>query len=108
MYVDGNRNGVRTRDIERQVDRPIGPAERLGSRFPGVSIGVMPGIEIDADPVQIGATNVMTFTPLGTATSGTVYVRGRGAVQYAVRVLGATGRTRVLRYDPDTRTWLDR
>ena len=33
----------------------------------------------------------------GTATSGTLYVRGR-RVQYAVRVLGVTGRTRMLQY----------
>jgi type II secretory pathway pseudopilin PulG len=108
VYVDGNRNGVRTRDIERQVDRPLGRSERLGDNFPGVTIGVLPDIGISSDPVQIGASSLMTFTPLGTATSGTVYIRGRGPVQYAVRVLGVTGRTRVLRYEAETGVWLDR
>ena len=108
VYVDGNRNGVRTRDIEREVDRPLGRSERLGDSFPGVTLGVLPEIGMDGDPVQLGASRSMTFTPLGTATSGTVYVRGRGQIQYAVRVLGATGRTRLLRYEPGTRAWLDR
>ena len=108
VYVDGNRNGVRTRDIERQVDRPIGRSERLGDSFPGVTIGVLPDIGVASDPVQIGASGLMTFTPSGTGTSGTVYVRGRGPVQYAVRVLGTTGRTRVLRYEAGTGAWLDR
>ena len=108
VYVVGNRNGVRTRDIERQVDRPLGRSERLRDNFPGVTIGLLPDIGIARDPVQIGASSLMTFTPSGTATSGTVYIRGRGPVQYAVRVLGVTGRTRVLRYEAETGVWLDR
>jgi hypothetical protein len=70
VYVDGNRNGVLTRDIERQVDRPLGRSERLGDSFPGVTIGVLPGVGIASDPVHIGASRLMSFTPLGTATSG--------------------------------------
>jgi hypothetical protein len=69
---------------------------------------VLPGIGVASDPVQIGASGLMTFTPMGTGTSGTVYVRGRGSVQYAVRVFGVTGRTRVLRYEAGTGAWLDR
>ena len=49
----------------------------------------------------------MSFTPLGTASSGTLYLRGRDGSEYAVRVLGATGRTRVLRYEAITRTWVE-
>jgi hypothetical protein len=49
----------------------------------------------------------VSFTPDGTASSGTVYVRGRGGAQYAVRVLGATARTRVLRYDVERREFVD-
>ena len=57
------------------------------------------------DPVRIGSSSLMSFTPLGTATPGTIYLRGRDGSQYAVRVLGATGRTRVLRDAPGTREW---
>ena len=108
VYVDGNRNGVRARDIERQVDRPLGRSERLGDNFPGVTFGLLPDIGVTGDPVQIGASSLMTFTSSGTATSGTVYIRGRGPFQYAVRVLGVTGRTRVLQYELETGRWLDR
>jgi hypothetical protein len=34
-------------------------------------------------------------------------VHGRGRAQYAVRVLGATGRVRILRYDHTRRTWVE-
>ena len=49
----------------------------------------------------------MSFTPIGTATSRTLYLRGRDGSQYSVRVLGATGRTRVLRYVPATHQWIE-
>jgi hypothetical protein len=47
----------------------------------------------------------MTFTPEGSSSSGTVYVMGRGGEQFAVRVAGATGRTRVLSFNPAERQW---
>jgi hypothetical protein len=50
---------------------------------------------------------LMSFTPTGTSSSRTLYVRGRDGSQYAVRVLGATGRTRVLRYVSATRAWIE-
>jgi hypothetical protein len=47
----------------------------------------------------------IAFTPLGTATPGNVYVRGREGV-LAVRITGATGRTRLLCDVPRTRKWV--
>ncbi len=106
IFQDGNRNGVLTRDIAQQLDRPVEPPTRLAEQFPGVAIGLAPGTP-GSDPVQIGATNLLSFTPSGTATSGTIYVRGRDGTQWAVRILGATARTRVLRYDVATGAWVD-
>jgi glutamate synthase domain-containing protein 3 len=60
-----------------------------------------------SDPVKLGASNLLSFTPLGTSTSGSVFVRGRDGSQFAVRVLGATGRARVLRYVPHSGEWTD-
>jgi hypothetical protein len=34
-----------------------------------------------------------------------VYIRGRSKVQYVIRILGDTGRTRVLKFDPHARQW---
>ena len=116
MYVDGNANGVRTMDIEAGVDAAIGRVELLRDRFEGVAFGIGPGIpEIDADEgprgepdgVRVGASRILTLGPDGTSSSGTLYLRGRRG-QYAVRVLGATGRTRVLRFETGTRRWSPR
>jgi hypothetical protein len=41
----------------------------------------------------------------GTATAGTLHLHGQ-QLQYAVRVFGVTGGTRVLPYDAKTRKWI--
>jgi len=105
VFLDGNGNGVRTADTQSGVDSPIEPATSLFEQFPGVDIGLTPNSP-GTDPVQLGQTNLLTFTPPGTATAGTIYIRDREGTQWAVRVLGSTGRTRVLRYDPRTKGWL--
>jgi Tfp pilus assembly protein FimT len=105
VFQDGNGNGIRTADIQSGVDRPSQPSTSLLEQFPGVDIGLSPQSPATS-AVQLGQTNLLTFTPLGTATSGTIYVRDQRGTQWAVRVLGATGRIRVLRYDPRTGNWL--
>jgi Tfp pilus assembly protein FimT len=102
---DGNRNGVRTRDIDMQIDTPLEAPVLLSDLFPGVEIGLAsqtPG----SDPVQLGASDILSFTPRGTASSGSIYIRGRDGSQWAVRVLGATGRVRVLRFVPMSGEWV--
>ena len=103
MFVDGNGNGVRTADIAGGVDRPLDQAVTLSDLFSGVMIAAAD----KADPIQIGSANLMSFTPLGTATPGTIFVRGREGLQLQLRVVGATGRTRLLRYDEASGDWVD-
>jgi prepilin-type N-terminal cleavage/methylation domain-containing protein len=105
MFMDGNRNGVRARDIAARVDRPLDAPARLSDLFPGVAIAVSG--EAGSDPLRIGSSNLFSFTPLGTATSGSIYVRGRDGSQFAIRILGATGRVRVQRYVFGTGAWTD-
>jgi type II secretory pathway pseudopilin PulG len=102
-FVDGNRNGVRTSEIGSGVDRPLDPLVQLSDLFPGVVIGL--AADSSGDPVRTGSSSLLSFTPAGTATSGTIYIRGRDGSRFAVRVLGATGRTRVLRYVIRTSEW---
>jgi prepilin-type N-terminal cleavage/methylation domain-containing protein len=106
MYQDGNHNGVRTRDIEVNIDRQIEQPVRLSELFPGADFGLTVDQQ-NADPIQLGGPDLLTFTPAGTSTSGSLYLKGRDGSQYAVRVLGATGRTRLQRYDERKRKWSD-
>jgi type II secretory pathway pseudopilin PulG len=114
-YVDGNRNGVRTADIAQGVDLPITANERLDFHFSGVEFGIQPGVTgIDpgpfntSDPIQIGSSTLLSFGPTGSSTSGTLFIRGLRGTQFAVRVLGATGRTRIFEFNVGARTWLVR
>ena len=105
VFQDGNGDGIRSSDIEAGIDPLIEPTASVFQQFPGVDIGLAPGAPAP-DPVQLGRINILTFTPVGTSTSGTIYIRDRDGSQWAVRVLGATGRVRVLRYESRTRAWL--
>jgi hypothetical protein len=114
-YRDGNGNGVRSREIDAGIDLPISIRERLGDHFQGIRFGVARGLTAIVasetlaegdDPVQIGRSNLLSFNPDGSATSGTLYVRSERG-QRAVRVLGATGRTRHLTYWFPERRWIE-
>ena len=113
-FADGNGNGVRTAEIAAGIDLPVGGRRRLGDDFPRVHFGLPVGSpDVDgvrnssSDGVRIGTPRILTLSPDGTATSGTLYIQGQRA-QYAVRVLGATGRTRVLKFDAGARAWITR
>jgi type II secretory pathway pseudopilin PulG len=112
-YIDGNGNGVLTREIQSGVDPAVGLPEQLSQQFSGVDFGALPGLPpIDpggtapgSDPIRLGSANSASFSPLGSATAGTVYILGRGGAQYAVRIFGETGKTRLLKFDRRTRRW---
>lgn len=114
-YVDGNSNGIRSAEITAGIDPLRTPRQHLRAAFSGVTFGLPAGVpDVDGvrissaeDGVRIGASRILTLGPDGTATSGTLYLRGRHA-QYAVRIFGATGRTRVLRFVPATGQWISR
>jgi len=113
VYVDGNRNGVLAADIDQGVDWRMGPVERLPDNFGSVDFGTMPGLPaIDSggtppgsDPIRLGSSWSATFAPLGTSSSGTVYIRGRGNQQFAIRIYGATGKTRILKFNEQSGQW---
>jgi type II secretory pathway pseudopilin PulG len=113
VFADGNGNGVLSRDISSGVDRLVAGPETLGDRFSGVDFGTLanlppadPGASPPgSDPIRFGVSDMAVFTPNGTSSSGSVYLLGRNGAQYAVRVLGDTGRTRVLKYHQGTGVW---
>ncbi len=112
--ADGNGNGVRSAEIRDGIDRPLGSPERLMDKFQGVRFALMPessdvdgGNGTGTDGVRLGSAQILTMSADGTSSSGTLYIRGRRS-QYAVRVLGVTGRVRMLQYQAGTGTWINR
>ena len=104
LYRDGNGNGVLSTDIAKGRDvRVAGPFELSGGAA-DVRVGInanIPAIPPDSgqldpsDPIKFGASNMVSFSPLGTATPGTFYLAGEG-LQGAVRVTGGSARVRLL------------
>ena len=114
VVEDGNQNGVLSHDVQDGIDLFIGPSEHLADQFAGVDFGALPAIPgaegstaPGTDPIRLGVADSVTFTPLGTATPGSLYLRGQRA-QYVVRIYGESGRTRILKYSVQTRTWYAR
>jgi Tfp pilus assembly protein FimT len=114
LFADGNGNGVLQRDIDRGIDQPLTAPEWLDDQARDISLRVNQPITDVAgstaitpgeDPLRIGNTALLTFSPLGSATSGTLYVAAHRGPQLAIRVFGATGRVRVLMFDAQTRQW---
>lgn len=114
---DGNGNGLKVAEISRGVDpRRSGP-HRLEHDGAGATLGFPPGGPFPKlppqsgwitgldDPVKMGSSDLVAFTPLGTASSGTLYVTDRKAGLYAVVLYGRSARVRVWRYDPQSRRW---
>lgn len=107
---DGNGTGIRRAEIASGTDPCTGDPFELETMFPGVTIAVDPAVggpDGDAgssDPVRFGSSDIASFSPEGTATAGSLYLRS-GGEQFVVRIGNITGRTRLLRYDRGTGAW---
>jgi len=113
LVADGNRNGLRTAELLSGIDRMLGDPELLGGHFGGVSLGLWDGVP-DADGLPAGGTDGVRFgvsklvalNADGSCSSGTLYIRGPARSQYAIRLLGATGRIRLLKFDAARGLWV--
>jgi prepilin-type N-terminal cleavage/methylation domain-containing protein len=101
-YSDGNGNGVLAADIKTGIDYRISGPLPLSGGAPGVRVAILPGLRgpdgerLDpADPIKFGRSNMLSFSPLGTASPGTFYLAGEG-VQGAVRVTPGSSRVRMI------------
>jgi prepilin-type N-terminal cleavage/methylation domain-containing protein len=103
VYQDGDDDGVRSVDIISGRDRLVSGPFPLSGGAPGVHVGINPGIpalppergELSGDPVRFGSSDILSFSPFGTATPGTFYLAG-DAGQAAVRVTGGSARVRLM------------
>lgn len=117
LYQDGDGDGVLNVDIASGTDPAIGSERRLGNLGPRVGFGfppppapVDPGdpyrrlTRLD-DPIRFNSSDIASFSNLGAATPGTLYVTDRQHELAAVRVFNRTGRMRILVYDREHERW---
>jgi prepilin-type N-terminal cleavage/methylation domain-containing protein len=116
-YRDGDGDGVRNADINSGVDPQLTPPRllahwrgRLGFGFPP---GRPPRDPADparrlgrlTDPIRFNDSDLASFSALGTSTPGSLYVTDGRRELAVVRLLGLTGKVRVMRWDPDADAW---
>ena len=99
------------------TDRTISGPHRLEDRVAGLYFGFPPAESIPGipprsgaisnldDPVKFGRSNLISFSPLGTASSGTLYVTDRRHALRAVVLFGPAVRVRVWRFDTREVKW---
>jgi type II secretory pathway pseudopilin PulG len=112
-FADGDGDGVKSADIASGRDVALDGPEGLGDTHPGISFGFAPGCPLidgtpaGGNPVRIGTSGLLSYAPGGESTTGTLYIRSRSE-GYALVLLGATGRTRLLRCNStDGQWWAD-
>ncbi|MDP9192838.1 MAG: GspH/FimT family protein [Acidobacteriota bacterium] len=107
FYEDGNENGVRNAEIVNGTDPLLKPyqtilrgvnAGRIG--LPAVAVPNPTGsgvIKPNGSPIRFNQSTICSFTPLGSATSGSVFLTGGTDTVAALIVFGPTARIRLVR-----------
>lgn len=110
-YIDGNHNGVLAADIADGTDLRVAGPFRLDAGQSGVEVGVLPdapapdGGRLGSEPIRFGNSRMVSFSPLGTGTPGTFYLRTRSSMA-GVRVTGGSARVRIMILRG--KRWIDR
>jgi type II secretory pathway pseudopilin PulG len=117
IHLDGGSPGIRSSEVAAGIDPlvagpvPInlpGDPVRLGipTAPPVPSIPPSGGwLPPGGDPVRLGSADILSFSPIGESSSGSIYLTdGRGGVR-AVVVYGRSGRIRRWAWEPGG-TWL--
>jgi prepilin-type N-terminal cleavage/methylation domain-containing protein len=114
IYDDGDNDGIRNDDIRKGIDPIAGRPAPLMPQLHVARIGLLPYVIKDPDgdplppgnpPVAFNNSTICSFSPIGAGTPGSIYVTDDIGDLYCIRVLGASGRVRVLRYDAQKRKW---
>ncbi|HEX7614930.1 MAG TPA: GspH/FimT family pseudopilin [Thermoanaerobaculia bacterium] len=118
VYQDGNGNGVTTADIRTGVDRLVAGPYWLRGKYPGISFSFVPGFDgLDpggapigdlADPLRFGRSDICSFSPLGNASPGSVYLSNKERRQAAVRVTPATAKIQIFTWHGKSLKWIKR
>lgn len=115
---DGNGNGLRTAEVRSGVDPVRSPRRRIQTIVSGTTLGWPPGgpfpeappgtglLSDGDDPVRFGRSDLVSFSPNGRASSGTLYVTDGRSRLYAVVLFGPGARVRVWRWDRGAGRWM--
>lgn len=116
VFGDGDGDGVLNRDIAEGIDPRLQawlPLRRIGG---SVELGFPPGppprdpasgrrLDRLDDPIRFNRSDMVSFSPIGSSTPGSLYLTDGKRQLAAVRVFGRTGKVKVMVYDRETESW---
>jgi len=117
LYRDGDGDGVLSADIASGEDPQVTLRVRFAHLGRQIRFGFPPGraprdpgdprrrLDNLDDPIRFNRSDIASFSPLGTATPGTVYVTDGIRHLAAARVFGRTGKIGRLTYDTTKERW---
>jgi len=115
LASDGDGDGVHRDDIRRGRDTIEGEVLQLSSGRAGP--GILTGIPIPdptgrgrlrgdpGDPIRAGRGDIVTLSPAGTATPGSIYFSDGRSRMRVIRIYGATARIRQMIWRKGWRRW---
>ncbi len=121
LHEDGDGDGLRADDRRRGRDPRLDGPDAFRRRYGALGPGFLPTLEelsspppssrrlsnLD-DPVRFGRGDVVSFSPRGSATPGTLYLTDGDMRQLAVVVHGGSARVRIWEWDSGQGCWLRR
>jgi prepilin-type N-terminal cleavage/methylation domain-containing protein len=118
VHQDGNGNGVTTADVRKGVDRLVAGPYWLRGKYPGISFSFVPGFDdLDPggapigdlrDPLRFGRSDICSFSPLGKASPGSVYLSNGKRRQAAVRITPSNAKIQIFTWHGKSLKWIKR
>lgn len=117
LYRDGDGDGVRNHDIESGNDPQVWAPRRLSYFNRDIRVGIPPGrpprhpgnparrLDRLDDPIKFNRSDLASFSPLGTATPGSIYLCDDYRHLMVVRTYHISGKVTILSYDETAETW---
>lgn len=109
IYEDMDWDGVNRKDIEKGIDKMI--SKKILLNMDNSKIEIPKSVKLDPsnkpitsmDAVKFGKGDILTFSPKGEATPGTLFIsEDRRDICWAIRVAGLDGRIRVFKHQNGT------
>lgn len=117
LYSDGDGDGIRMRDVRSGKDPKFAGPFFLWREYPGIRLGILERDRIARvppaggvlgnrlDPVQFGSSDIISFSPRGRSSSGTLYFTDQSRRMMALVVYGPTVRIRIWTYRDGPGRW---
>lgn len=116
-FQDGNSNGIRKKDIEEGKEILLDGPRQIKDRYGNIDFSILKGKPVRKippskgilnnpdDPIKFGKSDIVSFSPSGHSSSGSIYISDEMQNMMAVVIFGPTVRVRVWNYDYANNRW---